>query len=207
MMRLSGRVRAASMAADQVLGALAPEPIEPGEDLRVEAEDVGRLLHELPLDELDHDLEAQAVDVQASTAAEVEQATDALRRAVRVRAACHDLALLALGARPTYRARRRHLPRHLVAIAGIHDRAHDLGDHVACALEDDRVADPQVLAPDLVDVVERCVAHGRATHEHRGDVGDRGHGTGPAHVHLDRLELRGDLLGRELVGGRPARCA
>jgi hypothetical protein len=102
---------------------------------------------------------------------------------------------------------RRHLPDRLGAVARIDDRAHHLGDDVAGTLEHDRVADPQVLAPDLVDVVERRVAHGRPADEDRGDMRDRGHGAGPPDVDADLLELRGHLLGRELVGGRPARGA
>ena len=41
-----------------------------------------------------------------------------------------------------------------VPLAPFHDRSNDLGDHVAGLLEDDPVADPDVLAPDLVEVVE-----------------------------------------------------
>ena len=83
----SGRRRAASIDAVEVLRALLRQAVEAGERLGVEAEDVGRLLHEVALDELEHDLEAEPVDVDAATSAEVQQAADALRRAVRVRAA------------------------------------------------------------------------------------------------------------------------
>ena len=69
------------------------------------------------------------------------------------------------------------------------------------------VPDPQVLAPDLVDVVERGVSYGRAAHEHRLDVRDRGQRPGPPDVDLDRLQPGRHLLGRELVGDRPARRA
>ena len=139
--------------------------------------------------------------------AEVQQAADPLRRAVRVRAALDDLALLAQRLGAAHRAVRRHLPDRLGAVAGVDDRGHDLRDDVAGPLEDDRVPDPQVLAPDLVDVVERRVADRRAADEDRRHVRDRGHRAGAPDVDLDLLELRGDLLGRELVRRRPARRA
>ena len=138
---------------------------------------------------------------------EMEQAPDPLRRAIRVRAALDHLALLADRLRAAHRAVGRHLPDRLAAVAGVDDRAHDLRDDVAGALEHDGVADAQVLAPDLVDVVQRGVAHRGAAHDDRGDVRDRGHGADAADVDLDLLELGGDLLGGELVGGRPARRA
>src|SRR5690606_33217288 len=47
-----------------------------------------------------------------------------------------------------------------------HD-AHDLRDYIACALHDDRIADADVLALDLVLVVERCVG------DHDAPNGDR----------------------------------
>ena len=191
----------------EVLGALPTQSVQALERLGGQAEDVGRLLHELALGELDHDLVAEPVDVEPAAAGEVQQAAHPLRRAVGVRAALHHLALLAERLGAAHRAVRRHLPDGLGPVSSVDDRGDDLRNDLAGTLEDDRVADSKVLAPDLVDVVERRVAHGRPTDEDRGHVRDRGHRAGPPDVDLDLLELRRDLLGRELVRGRPARRA
>ena len=67
------------------------------------------------------------------------------------------------------------------------------------------VADPDVLAPDLVEVVERRPGDRRAGDLGRRQVRDRRQRPGPADVRDDVLDERLDLLRRELVGDRPAR--
>ena len=84
-------------------------------------------------------------------------------------------------------------------------RADDLGDHVAGLAHDDRVARPHVLGPHLVLVVQRGQADGGAADEHRLEQGERRGLAGAADRHVDVEQLGGALLGRELVGDRPAR--
>ncbi len=67
------------------------------------------------------------------------------------------------------------------------------------------IADPDVLPTDFVEVVERGPGDRRTGHLRRPQVGDRRQGPGPADVRDDVLDDRLDLLGRELVGDRPAR--
>ncbi len=67
------------------------------------------------------------------------------------------------------------------------------------------VADPDVLAADLVEVVERGPRDRRAGDVRRPQVSHRRQGPGPADVGDDVLDDRLDLLGRELVRDRPAR--
>ncbi len=85
------------------------------------------------------------------------------------------------------------------------ERPNDLRDDVAGLLEDHVIADPDVLAPDLVEVVERGPGDGRAGDLRRPEVGDRRQRPGPPDVRDDVLDDRLDLLRRELVGDRPAR--
>ena len=66
------------------------------------------------------------------------------------------------------------------------------------------VADPDVLAADLVEVVERRSGDGRAGDLRRPQVGNRRQRPGPPDVRDDVLDDGLDLLGRELVGDRPA---
>ena len=83
----------------------------------------------------------------------------------------------------------------------------DLRDHIAGALDDDGVADADVLAGDLVGVVQGGVAHHHAAH---GDGLQPRHGgdrAGAAHLQVDGLQHGAGLLGGELVGDGPARRA
>ena len=105
------------------------------------------------------------------------------------------------------RAALGHLELALVPGPPLDDRPDDLGDDVASLLEHDAVADPDVLAADLVEVVERGPGDGRAGHLGRRQVGDRRERPGPPDVRDDVLDDALDLLGRELVGDGPARCA
>ncbi len=100
---------------------------------------------------------------------------------------------------------------HLV-LAGVdgalvQDRPDHLGDHVARLLEHHGVADPDVLAADLGQVVERGPGH-RGAGDLRGpQVRDGREGPGPADVGDDVLDQGLHLLRRELERDRPARGA
>ena len=85
--------------------------------------------------------------------------------------------------------------------------AHDLGNHVARAAHDHRVADAHVLALDLIHVVQRGVADGGAADQHRLQARHRRQRAGAADLEFDVAQHRERLVGRELVGDRPARRA
>ena len=87
-----------------------------------------------------------------------------------------------------------------------HD-AHHLRDDVAGAAHDHRVADADVLAGDLVLVVQRGVRHHDAADRHRLEHGGGRERAGAADLDLDAQQLRHRLLRRELVGDGPARRA
>jgi hypothetical protein len=84
---------------------------------------------------------------------------------------------------------------------------HHLGDHVARAAHDDRVAHAHVLAAGFVFVVQGGVGHGHAAHEHRRQLGHRGELAGAAHLHVDVQHGGELLLRRVLVRHGPARLA
>ncbi len=117
--------------------------------------------------------------------------------------------LVGAGARPPTRNRaaRRHREPARAGRALLWKHAHHLGDHVAGAPHDHRVADPDVLAPQLVLVVQRRVGHGDAAHEHRLEPRHRRQRAGAPDLDLDAEHLRRRLLGRELVRDREARRA
>ena len=85
--------------------------------------------------------------------------------------------------------------------------ADHLGNHVAGAAHDHRVADAHVLAPQLVQVVQRGVADRGAADEHRLELGHRRQLAGAADLDLDVVQPRQLLLRRVLVRHRPARLA
>ena len=157
------------------------------------------------LEELRQDRPAGALDVHPAATDEMAELLRQPRRAARVRAVDADRALVLDDRRAADRAGRRHLVLALRAGPPLDDRPDDLGDDVAGLLEDDPVADPDVLAPDLVEVVEGRPRDGRAGDLDRRHVRDRRQRPGPADVRDDVLDERLDLLGRELEGDRPAR--
>ena len=128
-----------------------------------------------------------------------------LRRAGGVHAVAHRLALrphhlaAALGTAP----RHDESPQPAGALA--HNRPHDLGDDIARPLHDHRIADTDVLAADVVLVVEGRLLDDDTAYLHRLQHGKRVEAAGAAHVDRDLQELGRRLDGRELVGDRPAR--
>ena len=116
------------------------------------------------LEELLEDLPAGALDVHPAAPREVAELLADPRRARGVRAVVAHGALVADDGRAADRAGRGHLVLALGAGPPLDERPDDLRDHVAGLLEDHPVADPDVLAPDLVEVVERRAGHGRAGH-------------------------------------------
>ena len=132
----------------------------------------------------------------------------ALRRARQPAAAAPGgRALLAHQLRCAHRALSGHRPRHGTGRSMLLDHAHDLGNHVAGAAHDHRVALAHVQARDLVGVVQGRVGDGDAGHLHRLQPGHRRDRAGAADLHLDRAQHGGLFLGRELVRQRPARRA
>ena len=87
----------------------------------------------------------------------------------------------------------------LVAVALLGQRRHHLGDHVAGPLHDDPVADAQVLAGDVLLVVEGRELDRRPADRDRLQLGEGHERPGAADVHLDVVEGRGD-------GGRARTC-
>ena len=87
-----------------------------------------------------------------------------------------------------------------------HEAQH-LRDHVAGALDRHHVADPHVEPLDLVGIVQRGARHHDAADIDRLELGDRRQRAGAADLDVDAVQPRARLLGRELVGDRPARRA
>ena len=125
-----------------------------------------------------------------------------------VRAAQVDVAFLLLHERgPAGGALSRHDEGTLGSVARVLDGGDDLGDDIAGLAQDDEVADEDALAGDLLGVVQGRARNVRARDQHGFHDAVRGHAAGAPHLDADVEQARVDLLGRELVGGRPARRA
>src|SRR5690242_8160062 len=87
------------------------------------------------------------------------------------------------------------------------NHSENLRDDVARALHDHGVADADVLADDLVLVMQRGVLHHNAADGDGIEFGDRRQRAGPADLDIDAAQSRGGLFGGEFVSERPARRA
>src|SRR5690606_14920532 len=131
-----------------------------------------------------------------------------LRRAIQpTRAARDRFALHALDVGAAHGALRRQLDLARRRRTALRNHLHDFRYDVAGAAYDDRVADAYVLAPYLVHVVQRRIAHRHAADEHRLQARDGRQRTGPADLELDIAHDRVLLVRRKLVCDRPARRA
>ncbi len=99
----------------------------------------------------------------------------------------------------------RHLERLGLGRPPLDHDVDEVGDHVARALDEDGVADADVLLPHLVLVVEAHVGHGDAGQLHRLEPGRGRERARLPHVHRDLEDARGGLAGGELEGDGPAR--
>ena len=154
-------------------------------------------------------LVAEALHIQCASGADVGEALGDLRGAqTLVRAAQVDIAFLFLDERsPTGGALRGHHEGTLGAVARVLDGGDDLGDDVAGLAQDDEVADEHALTGDFLCVVQGRARDVRARDQHGFHDAVRGHAARAPHLHPDIEQTRVHLLGRELVGGRPARGA
>ena len=203
---VEGAPAALVQGVDEVLRRLLGESFQARQGLHVEAVEVAHVGDQLLLHELLHHGRAEPLDVHGVAAAEVLEPALPLALAGGVDAAGRDLLLVAHQAGPAGRAvlgepELLGLRRPLF----LHDADH-LGDHVAALLDHHQVADADVLALDLVGVVEGGALHRGARHRHRIEDGHRRDRPGAAHLQADLEEPGADLLGGELEGHGAARA-
>src|SRR6185295_4741064 len=178
-------------AGDEIGRALLRHALERLDGFLRQRVDVGQRFDETGIDELVDDLLAEPLDVERAAAREVEDRELALRGAEEAAfAAMVDPALLARHLAAADRAGERHAEVRNVGLALARHAADDLGDHVAGAAHDHRVADANALAAHLEQVVQ-------------GGVGDGG----AADLDVDVVEACRLLLSRVLLRHRPARLA
>jgi len=86
-------------------------------------------------------------------------------------------------------------------------RADDFRDHITGAAHDHGIADAQILARQLVEIVQRGIGHRGAADEHRLQARHRRQRAGAPDLQIDRQQCRQRFFGRKLVRDCPARRA
>ena len=193
---------------DQVLGRFLAHALQVGQGRHVQPVEIGQAPDQAARDELLDQLLAQAVDVHGVAMGIVLQPPLELLGAERwrVRAAIVDLVRIANDRRAAVGTVSGEDERNLGAVATFVLDPDDLGDDLAGLLDHHGVADADVLAGDLVGVVQRGPLDGRAGEANRLQVGDGRELAGLAHLHADVRDLGDRLLGLVLEGDRPARA-
>ncbi len=189
----------------QIRRRLLAPALELGEVLRLQVVDRRHVREHPGRHELVDELLAEPLDVHGAPAAEVPQGLPHDGRAGRVDAAQHHLAFLAHRGVAADRTVRGHDERRRAVGPLLEHDPDDFRNDVAAFLDDDRVADPDVLARQVLVVVERGLLDRGAAELNRVEERHRRHGPGAAHVEPDLADHRRRLLGRVLVGERPAR--
>ena len=165
-------------------------------------------MHEPGIDQLIDQLLAEAFDVHRAAAREMQQRLLALRGTEEAACAARDRFVgETRDCRPAFGALRRHHERLRIARTLFRHDADDFGDHVAGTAHDHGIADVDILAPDLILVVQRRVGHRDAADEHGREPRDGRDRTGAPDLDVDPEHLGRHLFRRELVRHGPARFA
>ena len=188
-------------------GCVGTARVQRGDGVDIQLVEVRDVMHQPGLDQLIDQLLAHAVNVHAAAADPVDQALLELRGAVKRHAAIGHLAVLVHHGASAGGALGRHVPLDRIGPAPIQHRTHYLGDHVARFMNDDGIAHTDVLAADLVDVVQRGAGDGGAGDGHRVELRHGGEHAGAANLDADLSQHGGLLFRRELERDGPARRA
>ena len=189
----------------QVRRRFLRQALEPGDLLHRELVKPGKVPHHLAVHELAHHGLPEVLDVHGAPRAEVQQPLLQLGRAGGVGAAPDGLALGAIGLGPAGRALGRHLEGMGAGRPFRLDHLDHVGDHIARALDQHRVAHADIFLPDLVLVVEARPADRHPGQLHRLEQRRRSEGPRLPDVDLDLEHPGRGLARRELEGDGPAR--
>ena len=164
--------------------------------------EIGHVAHDAAIHQLIDERLSHAIDIHDAAGGEVEQGLLEAGGTVGIDAAAGGLALLAHHLAAADGAMGGHAERLPVRALG--GDADHFGNDVAGAFDHHLVADLQAEALDLILVVERGAGDGDAADLHGFEVGDRGQGSGAAHLDLNGFHRGGGLSRGVLVGDGPA---
>ena len=96
--------------------------------------------------------------------------------------------------------------RSIIAAVSCDDTYH-LRDHIAGALNDNAVANTDILAADFILIMQRGVGHHYTANRDWCQTGHRRQRAGASHLNIDFIQQGFSLFGGKFVRQRPARCA
>src|SRR5690606_6708829 len=163
---------------------------------------------------------AKTFNIQRIARHEMANALDGLRRAGQTAGATIDrLALLPHRMAVTDRAFMRKLERRGIGPTLLQHNIDNLGNNIACALHDDRIADADIMliradtlaleadALDIVLIVQRGIGDNHTADSDRLQSRNRGHCAGASHLNVDFQKLCKRLFSGKLVRDSPTRAA
>ena len=191
-----------------VLAGLLGHALQAGQRAQTQPVQVRQGIDEAAVHQLVDELVTQSLDLDGPALGEVQDGLLALGAAIQAAGApCVGLARLAHRRAAAHGANRGHREHRGARRTPLGQHADHLGDHITGSAHDHRVANPHILAPGFVLVVQGGVGDRDATDEHRRQLGHRRQLAGATDLHVD-VEHRGQLLlGRVFVRDRPARLA
>ena len=196
----------ASIAASRLAAETSPKPLQAGQLLGVQVVDAGGIGDQPILEEALRLFLTEPVDVHGSAMDEVLDVLEDLPGAAGpVRADRPDPLRLDRRRAADRALLGRLRPAQALALAALDQRCHDLGDDVAGPGDHHLVADADVLAGEILLVVERRRAHGHPAQMRRLEHREGDEMAGPADVPDDCVEHRRRRHRRELPGDRVAR--
>ena len=84
--------------------------------------------------------------------------------------------------------------------------AHDFGNHIAGTPDVDLVANTNILALDLIHIMQGRVTDSNTTNEHRLQSGNGCNGSSTANLKIHICDKCNFFLGRKFMGNGPAWC-
>ena len=170
--------------------------------------DIGDAADEAIIDQLVDQLVSQAFDIHCLARRKMANHRLQLRTASHAaNTADHRLTLLTRHIGSAVRTLTRESDRRALRARARRTALHyryDLGNHITCSANDNRIAHLNAKALNLIGIVERGITDGHAPHKHGLETSNRRNRPRATHLEIDAQQLSTYLLGRKLASNRPA---
>ena len=190
--------------AHQIVGGLSPHSLQRQQVIAGQPVEVGVVAHKPGRHELLDQLFAQSLDLHRTSGSKKLEPLPLPCRAVHVGAADVDALGVPHQRRVAFRALRRWRPLHQPLRAEVLLHSHDMRNHLARLFHDEHITHANILAGDLVGVVEACSADGGARQLHWLKIGHGRDRAAAANLHANPCKRGGRLVFLKLPGDRPA---
>ena len=175
--------------------------------VHAKAEQISGLAHQPIFPESGNLLLAQTLDIESVAADKMPQALDRLGRTDQpTGAAAYRFSRLTHSARVADRTGLGHHKRHRPLGTLLEYHFDHLRNHIACALDDNRIADADALLRNQLFIMQAGARDHHAADRDGRQIGNRRQGTRAPDLDGDTFESGGGTLGRKLVRDGPARA-